>query len=240
MSLSILFICRNVERGTFMVIKIGENIKKFREIYKLRQDDLGARIGVGGATISSWEKGRTEPNMGYTQALADIFSISTDELIYGNSDHLTEIPMDNIVFDDYFPLHYCSNLSAGSFEELLDAEPDSVVYVPIAFQNKKKRLHAFKINGTSMNNVIPDGSIVVCEDNLDNAIKYKDGSIVVAFMNGEATVKRLYRYDSKITLMPDSTDKTYQPIFINENQQLYIVGKVIWHMNPEDVAEKCY
>lgn len=102
-----------------MKITIGENIKKLRESRKLKQEQLGNHIGVGGATISSWETGRTEPNMGYTQALADLFGISTDELIYGKKDILTEIPIDNIVFDDYFPLHYWSGLSAGSFEELM-------------------------------------------------------------------------------------------------------------------------
>ena len=148
--------------------------------------------------------------------------------------------MDNIVFDDYFPLHYWSGLSAGSFEELIEAEPDSVVYVPITFQNKKKRLHAFKINGTSMNNIIPDGSIVVSEDNYNNAIKYSDGTIVVAFMDGTATVKRLYSGEDSITLSPDSTDKSHMPIIVPKDKELVIIGKVIWHMNPEDIAEKCY
>lgn len=223
-----------------MEITIGKNIKKFRELYRWKQEELGQKLGVGGATISSWEKGRTEPNMGYTQALADLFSISTDELIYGKVDSLTEIPIDSLVFDDYFPLHYYSGLSASSFEELLEAEPDSVVYVPIIFQNKKKRLHAFKVNGTSMNRVIPDGSIVVCEDNLNNAIKYKNGTIIVAFMDGGATVKRFYQCNGKITLLPDSFDSTHIPIPITLEKQLYIIGEVIWHMNPEDVAEKCY
>jgi len=119
-------------------------------------------------------------------------------------------------------------------------EPDSVVYVPITFQNKKKRLHAFKINGTSMNNVIPDGSIVVSEDNYNNAIKYTDGTIVVAFMDGTATVKRLYSGEDSITLSPDSTDKSHMPIIVPKDKELVIIGKVIWHMNPEDIAEKCY
>lgn len=66
-----------------MKITIGENIKKLRESRKLKQEQLGNHIGVGGATISSWGTGRTEPNMGNTQALADLFGISTDELIYG-------------------------------------------------------------------------------------------------------------------------------------------------------------
>ena len=223
-----------------MEITIGKNIKKFRELYRWKQEELGQKLGVGGATISSWEKGRTEPNMGYTQALADLFSISTDELIYGKVDSLTEIPIDSLVFDDYFPLPYYSGLSAGSFEELLETEPDSLVYVPIIFQGRKKHLHAFKVNGTSMNNVIPDGSIVVIEDTHNNAMKYSDGTIIVAFMDGTATVKRLYSGEDNITLSPDSTDKSHMPIIVPKDKELVIIGKVIWHMNPEDIAEKWY
>ena len=41
--------------------------------------------------------------MGYTQALADLFDISTDELIYGRRDTLTEIPMDSYIIGPDYP-----------------------------------------------------------------------------------------------------------------------------------------
>ena len=135
--------------------------------------------------------------------------------------------------------HYCTNLSAGSPTELLEAEPDAVVYVPIKFQNRKKRLHAFQVNGTSMNNVIQDGSIVVAEEVPDTVLK--EGTIVVAWLDGEATVKRLYPGDSQVMLMPDSSDKAHQPIIVNtEEEQVYIIGRVIWHMNPDDDIAEYY
>lgn len=45
-----------------------------------------------------------------------------------------------------------------------------------------------------MNNVIQDGSIVVAEEVPDTVLK--EGTIVVAWLDGEATVKRLYRRQS--------------------------------------------
>ena len=85
-----------------------------------------------------------------------------------------EVKPVNIIYNDYFPLHYCTNLSAGSPSEMLEAEPDAVVYVPIKFQSRKKRLHAFLVNGTSMNNVIEDGSIVIAEEVPDTVIKRRN------------------------------------------------------------------
>ena len=226
--------------------KFSDSLKTLREEHHLSQRQLADALGAAYSTIGMYESGQREPNYEMLEIIADYFNVDMNYLLGKSSvknsyiSELTEIPMDNIVFDDYFPLHYWSGLSAGSFEELIETEPDSVVYVPITFQNKKKRLHAFKINGTSMNNVIPDGSIVVSEDNYNNAIKYSDGTIVVAFMDGTATVKRLYSGEDSITLSPDSTDKSHMPIIVPKDKELVIIGKVIWHMNPEDIAEKCY
>lgn len=209
---------------------LGNNIRKIREKRGLSQDDLGNLLSVSGKTVSSWEIGRTEPNMGKIQELSQILGVNISDLVYP-CDNLSNM---NIVFDDFFPLHYSTNLSAGSLEELLNSEPDAVVYVPIKYQMMKKRLHAFKVNGTSMNNVIEDGSIVIVED--ASYLKIKDGTIVVALIDGLATVKRLYVNDNSVTLMPDSKDKTHQPIIINtEDKQVSIVGRVIWHCNPDDM-----
>lgn len=168
--------------------------------------------------------------------MQSFFCVTTDRLIYGINESTKLV---SIVFDDYFPLNYCTNLSAGSLEELLESDPDAVVYVPIKYQAMKKRLHAFKVNGTSMNNVIVDGSIVIAED-INHLSSVKDGTIVVAFVDGMATVKRIYTRENQITLMPDSTEKSHIPIMINiEDNPVSIIGRVIWHMNPDDI-EKMY
>lgn len=213
---------------------IADSIRQLRENRNMNQDELGEALGISGKTVSSWEIGRTEPNMGYVEQLADFFCVTTDRLIYGINDSTKLV---NIIFDDYFPLRYCTNLSAGTPEELLEAEPDAVVYVPIKYQAMKKRLHAFKVNGTSMNNVIMDGSIVIAED-INHLSSVKDGTIVVAFVDGMATVKRIYTRENQITLMPDSTEKSHLPIMINaEDKLISIIGRVIWHMNPDDIEE---
>lgn len=223
-------------------MELNEKLRNRRKELGLTLDQVGDYVGVGKSTVRKWETGIIK-DMKRSQIAkyAEILKISPMAILgIDEESGLTEIPMENVVFDDYFPLRYSSNLSAGSFEELLQAEPDSVVYVPIVFQGRRKRLHAFKVNGTSMNNVIEDGSIVVAEDTADGGINFKDGTIVVAFLDGKATVKRLYRTEDHVTLMPDSTDKAHMPITITPDQQLYIIGRVIWHMNPDNIADLRY
>lgn len=203
--------------------------------------DLSDLTNIPKSSISQYMSGYAKPKSDRIHSIAKALHINEAWLLgydvpMDKSDIIKQLEPINMIFDDYFPLHYCTNLSAGSPTELLEAEPDAVVYVPIKFQNRKKRLHAFQVNGTSMNNVIPDGAIVVAEEVPDTVLK--EGTIVVAWINGEATVKRIYPGDHQVTLMPDSSDKGHHPIVINtDEEQIYILGRVIWHMNPDNISE---
>ena len=214
------------------MLKLYENIKKLRIQQNMSQAELAELAGyTDRSSIAKIEKGDVDLPQSKIHTFAQVFNISESKLMGFEDDTLKPI---NIIYDDYFPLHYCTNLSAGSPTELLEAEPDAVVYVPIKFQNRIKRLHAFQVNGTSMDNIMQDGSIVIAEEVPDTFLK--EGTIVVAWINGEATVKRLYPGKNQITLMPDSSDKAHQPIIVNtEEEQVYIIGRVIWHMNPDDI-----
>lgn len=212
---------------------VQEKIKARRLELGLSLEDVAKELGVNKTTVMRYESKSIEKMpINVIPPLAKILKCSPEYLMGWEEDSLTEV---KIEFDDYFPLHYSTNLSAGTLDELLDSEPDAVVYVPIRFQMKKNRLHAFKVNGSSMNNVIPDGSIVVTES-LTTLDSLKDGTIVVAWVNGTATVKRLYVGEHQITLMPDSTDKSHLPILIDTDiNTVNVIGRVIWHMNPDDI-----
>lgn len=216
---------------------IGERIKNRRKQLRITVDELANKLDKDRATIYRYENGDIE-NLPITivAPLAEALDTSVEYIMgWSTSDSLTPV---KIVYDDYFPLHFYSGLSAGSFEELMSAEPDSIVYVPIKFQLKKDHLNAFKVNGTSMDNIIVDGSIVVTEDTHNNAIPISDGDVAVVFYNGEATVKKVYNQEDRILLMPDSTDKAHLPItIVKEDTEIYIIGKVIWHMNPDDISK---
>ena len=212
-----------------------EKIKKLRTKLGMSQDELAEKVGyTNRSSIGKVEAGAVDLSQSKILAFAKALNTTPQYLMGFENDGAT--PIDNIIFDDYFPLHYSTNLSAGTLEELLDSEPDAIVYVPIKYQMMKKRLHAFKINGTSMNNIIEDGSIVIAEDINNTLTRLENGTIVVAFIDGQATVKRLYVNGSTVTLMPDSKDKSHQPILINTDDTVVsIIGRVIWHMNPDDM-----
>ena len=214
---------------------IQEKIKSRRLELGLSLEDVAKELNVNKTTVMRYESRSIEKMpIDVIPPLARILKCSPEYLMGWDEDNLTEV---KIEFNDYFPLHYSTNLSAGTLDELLDSEPDAVVYVPIVFQMKRKRLHAFKVNGTSMDNVFPDGSIVISES-VTAIDSLKDGAIVVVWVNGTATVKRLYIGEHQITLMPDSKDKSHQPILVDTDiNTVTVIGRVIWHMNPDDISK---
>ncbi len=64
-----------------MNIKIGAIIKKLRTENNVTQDALAATIGVTPQAISRWESEGCYPDIELLPALADFFSVSTDELL---------------------------------------------------------------------------------------------------------------------------------------------------------------
>lgn len=95
----------------------------------------------------------------------------------------------------------------------------------------KSNLYALIADGDSMNKAEIDGKTIESGDFVlvDSEYKtYKKGDIVVAVIDGLATIKR-YREDKAnktIILEADSTEK-YLPIFIHEGDDFQISGKVV-------------
>jgi SOS-response transcriptional repressor LexA len=96
----------------------------------------------------------------------------------------------------------------------------------------KSNLYALIADGDSMNKAevvagktIESGDFVLVDSEY---LSYKDKDIVVAVIDGLATIKR-YRNDrvhNRIVLEADSTDK-YLPIFIHEDDDFQLSGKVV-------------
>lgn len=63
--------------------KVSKNIKKFRTENGMTQDMLAEKINVTRQTVSSWENGRTQPDIEMLELLSQVFTVGIEELIYG-------------------------------------------------------------------------------------------------------------------------------------------------------------
>ena len=93
-------------------------------------------------------------------------------------------------------------------------------YVPFPESKRKGReLFALNVVGESMRDIgILDGDIVICE----KTPVAENGEIVVAMIDGEATVKSFYKEDNYVRLQPHNPD--FEPIITDD---VTILGKVI-------------
>jgi transcriptional regulator with XRE-family HTH domain len=62
-------------------MNIGSKLKELRIENNLSQAELGKILNTTGACISSWDRGRTEPNIGQVHAIADYFDIPATSLL---------------------------------------------------------------------------------------------------------------------------------------------------------------
>ncbi|MDD3487601.1 MAG: S24 family peptidase [Candidatus Moranbacteria bacterium] len=128
--------------------------------------------------------------------------------------------------EDVFQVPVYGLASAG--DALAFAEDNVDGYLQISESllkpSAKAQLFAVKTLGDSMNREkINDGDYVIFEKK-DQDFEY-NGKIVVAVVNGMATIKKYKKLGSGlIGLFPNSTNKFHQPIYIHESDSFMIAG----------------
>ena len=71
--------------------------------------------------------------------------------------------------------------------------------------------------------IMPGSTLII-----DRSLPHRSGSIVLAMVNGEELVKRLYNYKSVVELRSENTDKNYPAITFKDTDELLIVGVHKW------------
>jgi len=118
------------------------------------------------------------------------------------------------------PVHYIPRLGrvqAGALQEAIE-DPDG--WVPVA--GDAAELFALTVRGESMLNagILPGDTVIVRRQETA-----RDGEIVVASVEGEATVKRLKLRAGRIELQPENAD--FAPIVIAPDTEIRILGRVV-------------
>jgi len=80
----------------------------------------------------------------------------------------------------------------------------------------------FPVQGDSMEGAeIFDGDILV----VDKSVRARHGHIVIAFVNGERLVKRLFRRVGRVALVAENP--SYPPLEIQEGMEMAVWGVVV-------------
>jgi DNA polymerase V len=80
-----------------------------------------------------------------------------------------------------------------------------------------------RAKGDSMNGSnILDGDILV----VDKSLTPKNNSVIIAYIDGEFTVKRFFKKDNSIVLYPSNSE--YKPIYITSDNDFLVWGVVTY------------
>lgn len=212
--------------------KIGYCIKEARKNIGMTQEELAFKVGFASrSSISKIEKGERDLTRKKLMEIAKVLNVKPGSLM-GMYDYVT--PVMECSSHKYSYLD--SPISAGTpetFDDVYELPSISIADCFLGRYAGNKDVVIMRVNGESMNRIIPDKSVIAVKRNVDiNSIH--DGDIVVVYINGSNcgyTVKHFYRDTKKdiIILRPDSTCTSFTDITVNKenDDSLYLIGKVI-------------
>ena len=64
---------------------INERLRKARLSANLTQEIVAEKVGVSRQTMSNWENGKSHPDISSVMALSDVYGISLDALLKGET-----------------------------------------------------------------------------------------------------------------------------------------------------------
>lgn len=212
-------------------MKLSDNIRYFRKLRNLSQDEIAKRLGYKSfTTIQKWETGMAEPPVGKLYELADMLNVGIMDLL---NDNLSTEDALTVSTSSY---HYVpASVSAGALTTIDGINFMPTVQIPdfvMRHYAGNKNILLMTVNGESMNNVIQNGAVIAVLTNIELP-DIHDGDIVVIKNGGDYTVKRFYNDEQhqEFVFKPDSSDMAFRDIiFSYENtDDLYLIGKVVMY-----------
>ncbi|MCX8129398.1 MAG: helix-turn-helix domain-containing protein [Clostridia bacterium] len=202
----------------------GDRLKILRNKKKLTQIELGKIFSISHATINRYEKGVNQPDTETLNKLAEYFDVSVDYLLGRTNLKDADLPQGSYVPEKTVRIPILGVVRAG---EPLYAEQNIVGYFTTDIDLLPSgECFYLKVVGDSMNlSHIVDGQLILIRRQED----IENGGVALVLVNGEdATIKKFYKNDNLVTLMPNSSNPVHQPRVIDlKNTPVKVIGKVI-------------
>ncbi len=207
----------------------GERLAKARKEKGLTQAQLADLIGTSQQQIARYESGDRDPKASLLAAFSSSLGVTVSYLL-GFSE-ISEPISDN---DDYVEVPLYGSIAAGEPIEMIschDTHP-----VPSAVRAKYPDGFLLKVDGESMNRVLPNGCYAYIDPSKTVDRPMKPYAVCV---NGyDATIKRVRSLNNGFELVPDSSDPTYKPTVydygIDDTPEITVIGRVVWYCVPFD------
>lgn len=213
----------------------AENLKRLRNVRDETTVDLAEALGVAQSTISDWENAKKMPRAGAIERISEHYNVNKTDLLQ-EEEQVKETKSEYTVFNLSTKIPLYGDIAAGALATVESTTKENLKYitVPKQFLGKYQNnngLFAMKVNGDSMNKIIPDGSYVVAKPVEKTEMKNDD--IVIFSHDGEYSMKRVWKDedDRVLVFRPESDSRKFRDIEVpfDTANDLKIYAKVIWY-----------
>lgn len=195
-------------------------LKELREARHLSMKDVARALNIPYTTYVNYEKGDRKPNSEFLIAIAQFYNVTIDYII--------GIEKKKLSYEKYglSPITKKNKPSLGDIAcgQPIFTDEDCETYVMSGTNIEAD--FCLTVKGDSMINArINDGDIVFIrkQDSVEN------GEIAAVIIEDEVTLKRVYYYPEKNSLILSSGNPAYAPlVFVGEElDHIYVLGKAI-------------
>lgn len=198
---------------------LAERISAFIEARGLKRKDFAAVIGITYDGLQSYLQAKAEPPRSFWQTLKEKYPDADLEfLMFGIKKEEPNIDME--MQREVFKVPVVSEIPAGgftrSFEDLISEEH---TYTTI----KRPGTFALRVKGDSMKILIEPGDLVI----LTPDVIFENGKVYAIIAgDSEATLKRVFREDDILRLVPENKKYKETRIQIADVIKLYRVARI--------------
>ena len=200
---------------------IGSRIRELRKKENLTQNELAKKVNKSESSIRMWELGKSEPDIETLQILSSIFNVPIDYITGNSTESYFDISSVSGFIPNKIKIPFIGDIACG---KPIFAEEDFNGYIDVI--EGVKADFCLQARGDSMINArIYDGDIVF----IKKQELVHNGEIAVVLIEDEATLKRVYFYPEKQTLILKPENSNYEDmIFSNEElEKITILGKAV-------------
>lgn len=216
----------------------GDIIKELRKKNNLTQEELGTKLGIKKSAIRKYEKGEVE-NIKKSNIikLAKIFNVTPSYLMGWEDDSednekVETIPTTVLTYFD----NICVNCSSPIISECSDIEVQeaSISNNILGKYANNSNLVAIKSRGDSMDEIIPEGSVIIIQKLLPFE-NVQTGDIVMYSFEDCWSIKEFIKKDDCVIFRPHSTNKRHKDnVYTFEDMENgmevpKIIGKVVFY-----------
>lgn len=225
--------------------KIGERIRAVRAKEGLTQSEFAQKIGISGNRLSEYETKGDPPKSNILASIYRNFDVDATWLLTGEGsmekNKEPHEPLDERIKVMEEKLRYLIDRDLNKKEGKVTAVPmylhsiaaghptDSTSSIekhldlPVYMVKNPAETYAVRAVGDSMTGSgIEERDILI----VDTALEAQDKNVVIASVNGEQTVKKLYIKNGRVSLMPSNGH--YEPIEITADMDFRVQGVVTW------------